>query len=88
MNFDIIPKAHLTQLQFADLVGVSRVTVNTWVKGKFSPRADLRDRVLRALDLIAKAVAAGKLPVAADGTDEKTRARLAIITAALNKPGK
>lgn len=88
MNFDIIPKAHLTQLQFADLVGVSRVTVNTWVKGKFSPRSNLRDRVLRALDLIAKAVDAGKLPVAVDGTAEKTRARLATITTALNKPGK
>lgn len=62
-HFDVIEQAGISQGQFAALVGVSRVTVNTWVRGKFSPRPDLKRRVAAILRLVGAAVQAGRLPV-------------------------
>ena len=62
MDFSIIDRGGVTQGQFAKLVGVSRITVNTWVKGHFQPRPVVRHRVSTALRLIAKAIEAGSLP--------------------------
>lgn len=63
MDYSVIDDAGITQEQFGALVGVSRVTVNTWVKGRFSPRASARYRVVKALALLRAAIAAGTLPV-------------------------
>lgn len=63
MRFDLIERAGITQGQFAELAGVSRITVNTWVKGRYGPRADLRTRVVRLLGLITEALRTGALPV-------------------------
>lgn len=63
MQFDVIDKAGLTQTQFANLVGVSRVTVNTWVRGHMKPRRHIQPRVARALKLINEALEARRLPV-------------------------
>lgn len=88
MNFDVLTTAGLSQAQFGALVGVTRVTVNTWVKGHFKPRFDLAHNVARALDLIQSAVDAGELPVDATRREELVSARMAPIARALNKPGK
>lgn len=83
MNFDTIKKAGLTQNQFAALVGVSRVTVNTWIKGHFNPQARLRARVRKALDLLDRAVYDGVLPVPANHQEKELERRLSDIETAL-----
>jgi transcriptional regulator with XRE-family HTH domain len=53
MDFTTISRAGLTQREFADLAGVSRVTTNMWVTGKMSPHRFIKDNVdalLKALD--------------------------------------
>lgn len=71
MDFSTISRAGLTQKQFGALVGVERVTVNTWVKGKFRPNARLSGRVAAALRLLKQAVKDGHLPI-----DDSHRERL------------
>ena len=66
MDFSIIRRAGLTQGQFAELAGVSRITVNTWVQGKFRPRPPQRTRVIRAVQLLEAAVRKQHLPLSAD----------------------
>jgi transcriptional regulator with XRE-family HTH domain len=63
MNFDIIKDAGISQQQFASLVGVSRITINTWVTGRFTPRPTLRHRVRKALAALEDAVERGELPI-------------------------
>jgi len=79
MDFSIIERAGLTQLQFGKLVGVSRVTVNTWVKGRFKPRSDLRARVAKATRLLDAAIIAGQLPVPAIAHSTRVEHRLALV---------
>lgn len=62
-DFNVIERAGITQQQFADLVGVSRVTVYTWIHARFKPRHAMRERIERALKMLNDAVAADKLPV-------------------------
>ena len=63
MDFSIIERAGITQQQFGKLVGVSRITVNTWARGKYKPRPDIRARVAKACKVLTAAVDAGHLPV-------------------------
>lgn len=82
MDLTIISKAGLTQSQFAELVGVSRVTVNTWSQGRFRPQQRIRPRVIRALKLLEAAVENGTLPVKED-PDAPIKARLEEIASQL-----
>lgn len=66
MDFSVIDRAGLSQKQFASLIGVSRITVNTWVMGHFSPGRKVAGRVRTALDLLRQAVKAKQLPVDKD----------------------
>lgn len=84
MDFSIIDRGGVTQGQFAKLVGVSRITVNTWVKGHFQPRPTIRHRVAQALKLIAKAIESGKLPAVAVRRTEATDRVLDRIRAAVD----
>lgn len=63
MDFSIIGRAGLTQQQFGELVGVNRITVNTWVGGRYNPNNRLRPIVIRALNLLSDAIKAGSLPI-------------------------
>lgn len=65
MDFSIIKRAGLSQTQFGQLAGASRVTVNTWVRGGFSPRAGNRAHVEKVIRMLEQAVEAGTLPVPA-----------------------
>lgn len=87
MKFDVLTAAGLSQAQFGDLIGVTRVTVNTWVKGHFRPRFNLTAKVDRALGLIRAAVDAGELPVSDTHREKLVSACLAPIARALNTPG-
>lgn len=62
MDFSLIKKSGVTQQEFAELVGVGRVTVNLWVRGKMNPNPEVRDNVLWHLDMLDHAMENGDLP--------------------------
>jgi DNA-binding XRE family transcriptional regulator len=64
MNFNLIATAGLMQHEFAALAGVSRVTVNLWVKGKMMPHRYIRMDTENLLDGIAAAIESNQLPIA------------------------
>jgi transcriptional regulator with XRE-family HTH domain len=57
MNFDLIERAGISQREFSILAGVSRVTVNKWVRGgtvhswKAQEISELLSKVATALDV-------------------------------------
>lgn len=63
MDFTIIDRAGVTQEEFAEIAGVSRITVNTWAKGHHAPSAASRLRVSPLLAALQAAITAGALPV-------------------------
>lgn len=85
MDFDLIQRAGLSQGQFAALLGVNRITVNTWVTGRFAPRPTLRHRVRRALAALAKAIDDGELPVRLEVPDATLARKLKEIHAQLQE---
>jgi transcriptional regulator with XRE-family HTH domain len=76
MDFTILTRAGVTQGQFAELVGVSRPTVNTWVKGRWSPGPRHKHRAEKALRLIAEAIERGVLPAPTAIAADRLAARL------------
>jgi transcriptional regulator with XRE-family HTH domain len=62
-DFSPLQDAGLTQLEFAALLGVSRVTVNLWVAGKMRPHQYIRSKVVLLLTAIRKATQHGFLPL-------------------------
>jgi transcriptional regulator with XRE-family HTH domain len=62
-DFTIIPRAGLTQKEFAVLTGVSRVTVNLWSRGKMRPHRYIKPRTIRVINTLETAVANGLLPI-------------------------
>ena len=61
--FDILTLTGVTQGHFARLLGVSRVTVNTWATGARKPTPRLRKRVSSLLDTLCTLWDSGKLPI-------------------------
>ena len=61
-DFKIIKKAGLGQLEFADLIPVSRVTVNNWVSGKTKPNKHVVNEVKRNIVLLRAAYRLRTLP--------------------------
>jgi transcriptional regulator with XRE-family HTH domain len=62
-DWGLIAKAGLTQQDFADLVGVSRVTVNYWVQGTSSPSHLLHGEAERLLGVLQDKLERGELPI-------------------------
>ncbi len=84
MDFSIIERAGITQRQYADLVGVTRVTVNFWIKGRVRPRDIVRSRIALANAALERAVEAGELPITEEVQEDPIKATLARIKASLN----
>lgn len=63
MDFDILFDAGITQGEFAQIVGVSRVTVNMWSKGKTIPNRFRERKIQRVLAAVKSALGAKKLPI-------------------------
>jgi len=63
LDYSILQAAGITQTDFAELCGVSRVTVNLWVKGKMRPHRYLREQVEVVLDQLQSALAKKRLPI-------------------------
>jgi len=63
MDFSVVKKAGLYQHEFGDLCGVSRVTVNLWVRTPTKPHPLIRNKVKDILSGLQSAVSAGALPI-------------------------
>lgn len=87
MDFSLIDRAGVSQGQFAQLVGVSRITVNTWVKARFKPRGSIRVRVIKLLSLLEAAITDGRLPVPVSDRRAETEAVLNALREALDTNG-
>ena len=55
IDYAIIKKAGLGQKEFAELLGVSRVTVSNWVNNKTSPSKHLESKVRNTVTLLTAA---------------------------------
>lgn len=62
MDFSIIKKAGIGQLEFGNLCEVSRVTVSNWVLGKTAPNRHVVKQVAKQLTLLRAAVRLRYLP--------------------------
>jgi DNA-binding XRE family transcriptional regulator len=61
-KFKPLLQSGMTHNEFASLIGVSRGSVNNWIKGHTAPTKKLQVRVRRCLVLVAVAVERGYLP--------------------------
>lgn len=84
MNFNVLAKAGLTQTQFAEIVGVSRVTVNTWMSGKHRPAPHTRPRVAMALKQISAMVRDKQLPLNRNAFLKEQKAKLRALRARID----
>ena len=62
MDFTAIKRAGITQAQAGTMLGVSRVTVNNWIKGRFVLSDKQSPRVAKFLNALCSAIEAGDLP--------------------------
>lgn len=65
MDFSIVTKAGISQVNFAKVIGVSRVSVCKWMTGKASPHLLHARRIKQLLSAIELAVEDGDLPLPA-----------------------
>ena len=63
LDFSFAKTAKLTQTELAAALGVSRVTVNLWIKGKSKPHRLHAGDIKRRLTILRELVESGKLPV-------------------------
>jgi|TARA_B110000908_G_scaffold69869_1_gene84252 transcriptional regulator with XRE-family HTH domain len=62
MDFAYIKHAGMGQKEFADLIGVSRVSVNNWIKGKSKPGRHTIEETRKQLELVTAAYKLKYLP--------------------------
>lgn len=63
VDFSSLEVAKVRQAEFAELLGVSRVTVSSWISGRFGVHEARVVKVKRYLAAIATAVEDKQLPV-------------------------
>lgn len=73
LDFTWLEKAGVSQTQFGRLVGVSRISVNTWINQGRLPKKPRQRRVSAALNMLREAVERGVLPVTADSQSVTTQ---------------
>ena len=72
MHTDTLKKTGLTQVELAELFGVSRITVNSWLRGRFNPHPLHKDKIEGLIAKLEAAVQGGHLPLPA-GTPKHQR---------------
>ena len=70
MNFNVLEKADITQQDFADIIGISRVALN-----KLIHNGNI-ERIEKGLHMLDALVSAGKLPRGYSRTDKASREAL------------
>lgn len=85
-DFTVISRAGLTQEEFANIAGVSRVTTNMWVRSKVQPHKYVSAKIATVLRHLECAISFGTLPLPPK-TDRTLRAALlrAAIISAVNQ---
>jgi transcriptional regulator with XRE-family HTH domain len=63
MKFGLIARAGISQSLFASMCGVSRATVNSWVRGRAVPHSLHVGRVDGVLTSVENALGSGGLPL-------------------------
>lgn len=63
MNIETLTSTKLTQEELGKLFGVGRITVISWMKGRYSPHRLHKETVLDVYSRLESAVKAGKLPL-------------------------
>lgn len=71
IDFGVLTAAKVRQAEFAALLGVSRVTVSSWVKGRFGVHEARAPKVIKYLAAIAAAVEDKSLPISESVEGEK-----------------
>ena len=82
-DFTVIARAGLTQDEFSQLVSVSRVTVNMWVRGKVQPHRYVRDKVKWFVGHLEDAISMGYMPIGRSPTKITKAQRLEAIKTVL-----
>lgn len=80
IDFSVVKKAGLTQVEFAALCDVTRTTANLWIKGNSQPHRFIIKRIGAVVIALQRAIESQTLPLPKD--DE---ARLAHIRVALRE---
>jgi DNA-binding XRE family transcriptional regulator len=62
MNLTAAADSGLTQTELAQVLGVSRVTVNLWLNGKMKPHRYNAENVRRRLELLHEALKRNLIP--------------------------
>lgn len=79
MNIETLLNTGLTQAELGRVFGVSRITINAWMRGRFAPHRLHREHIKAQGEKLAQALAAGKLPI--PGSVPKSRRPEAIAEA-------
>ena len=72
-DFSVLDTAGVSQVQFGRLVGVSRITVNCWVRGRHAPGKQHTRRITAVLDMLKEAVERNVLPTTRDSRNSATQ---------------
>lgn len=82
LDFSVVKKAGLTQIEFASLCDVTRTTVNLWVSGSNAPHRFIYKRIATVITALQRALDAETLPLPKDDEARLTHIRLALREAA------
>jgi len=63
LDFSLIKRAGVSQREFSQLAGVSRVTTNLWVAGKMKPHRLQADKIAAVMRALEAAVTHEELPL-------------------------
>lgn len=66
--FPEIKKSGLTIIEFAGLIGVTRIAVHNWIARRSKPHTLIKDRVASAREFLVKLIDNGKLPMGGELT--------------------
>ncbi len=85
MDFSLIKQSGLTQTEFGELVGVGRVTVNLWVKGKMKPNLAVQPNVFLYLEVLQRCIDNSELPPEDNLSDKRRGAHIKRVVAATRR---
>ena len=86
LDFSPLDAAKITQMEFASIAGVSRVTVNNWVHKRLGVHEARASRVEKLLGALRAAVEQEKLPLANTPRAQRSSAIKRVVLEVLSSP--